>query len=32
LHKNGRLATLDKAVGALLPEENAEKARIEIIA
>lgn len=31
LHKNGRLATLDKAVGALLAEESPEKARIETI-
>ena len=32
LHKNGRLATLDKAVGALLAEESPEKARVETIA
>jgi len=32
LHKNGRLATLDKGVGALLAEESPEKARIEAIA
>jgi predicted nucleic acid-binding protein len=32
LHKNGRLATLDKAVGALLLEQSPEKARIEILA
>jgi uncharacterized protein len=31
LHKNGRLATLDKAVGALLAENSPEKARIETI-
>ncbi len=31
LHKNGRLATLDKAVGALLAEGSPERARIETI-
>jgi toxin-antitoxin system PIN domain toxin len=31
LHKNGRLATLDKAVGSLLAEGSPERSRIEII-
>ncbi len=31
LHKNGRLATLDKSVGALLPEGSPERGRIETL-
>jgi hypothetical protein len=31
LHKNGRLATLDNTVGALLPHGGADKARIEVL-
>ena len=31
LHKNGRLATLDKTLGALLPQGLVDKARLEVI-
>ena len=31
LHKNGRLATLDKTLGALLPQGSVDKARLEVI-